>query len=87
MAKNIVKYMSIVKYIVKNIGIIAILGLAVALIVTIIIGPILDILGLSGIRESFALIGGSSAVVAGITGGICGFVGVRYMAKNTDVFR
>ena len=91
MAKTIVKYMNIfkytVKYIVKNIGFLAILGIAVGTAVFFMYWPILDMLGLSDIREHLDSIGGSVAIAGGIAGGIAGFIGVRDMAKNTDLLR
>ena len=86
MVKNTVKYTNIVKYIVKNSGYIVIFGLAVGTIVTLIYRPIIDILGLSGIREYLDSIVGSGVVVGGITGFICGSVGVWFMQKKTDLF-
>ena len=87
MAKTIVKYTNIfkytVKYIVKNIVFIAILGIAVGTAVFVIYWPILDMLGLSGIREHLD----SVAIAGGIAGGIAGFIGVRDMAKKTDLLR
>ena len=91
MVKSNVRYIDIVKYtvkyIVKNIGFLAILGIAVGTAVFFIYWPILDMLGLSGIREHLDSIGGSSAVAGGIAGGIAGFIGVRHMSKKTDLFR
>lgn len=73
------------KYIVKNIGFLAILGLAVTIAVSIIYWAILEILGLYGIREPFDSID-RTYVVCGITGFICGFIGVWHMKKKTDIF-
>ena len=73
-----------VKNIVKNIGTMAILGIAVGTVVSIIYWPTLDILGLCGIREHLDSIGGPGAIAGGIVGGISGFIGVRHKSKKTD---
>ena len=71
---------------VKHIGILAIMAIAVGTLVAIIFGPILEMLGLCGVREYFDSIGGLGTVTSGIAGAICGLIGVWYMAKNTDLF-
>ena len=66
----------------EYIGIMVILGIAVGTAVFIIYWPILEILGLSSIREYLDSIGGSAL----IAGGISGPVAVWFMKEKTDLF-